>query len=1037
MNPDEISQVAAYHQATKHSYHRSARGPGHLDWNNQPDPFRRYCGAELIYLPAIVRDASPPYHRIFQPRSIPSVPVTAASISWFFELSLSVSAWKQSGDSRWALRCNPSSGNLHPTEGYLVIPPVAGIHQSPAVYHYAPKEHALELRAEFSEAAWNGLMNPFPAGSFLAGLTSIHWREAWKYGERAFRYCQHDIGHALAAYRIAAAALGWNLVLLENVEDAALSRLFGLDREDDFKEADCEHPDLVALVIPGNPLAEIPLNLDPDAIAKIASGSWKGAANRLSAEEIPWQAIDQVSQAAWKGKGGVTLLSKSGISSEGRCADPVSSIPKTRITARQIIRQRRSAVAFDGVTSISREEFYAMLSQTVPVLSGGVPWDAISWPSKIHLCLFVHRVRGLNPGLYFLVRDAEKRDLLKNCFKADFVWSEPEGCPDGLNLYLLKEGDYRRLATQVSCTQEIAGQSAFSLGMIAEFLPSLDQYGAWFYRRLFWESGMVGQALYLAAEFARIRGTGIGCYFDDPVHDILGLKDKTFQSLYHFTVGGPVEDERLTTLPAYAWSCEVPAGRFASRLGLSLGAETQNRAGTLPEQATRLWKNRTLARIGAGLSRFSRYASDHKNALSRILDSPINVIEASPCKTNGDDELLLGDSLNEWVSEGAGNPGGLVFCVRVGQLQGAGSRLMTEMEKRGTPFQDVVALAGGQVCLDPEFLRDQLDRSRHRLGIESLDMALMEIPEEMISTLGEDACLERIQKAAVFLQTQCDENKLLGFGVAAQGLACKKTDPHHLCFEKLMDAVGSLDGFSVIQFRANFINNEPFIAKNEGRSLAQMARDNGILVMIDRPLRVNVQDKELLLADVCGDQKEAVESAMGNLRKNFEDEELKIHSLKLADGRTLQELLRQANISSPFQFRSLVESARCFEPEERKTLLEMNRALEQATHQIRFVLERLVQAKFLESAVTREIIAKTESLFSQLKQNYKVRLLMQPSRDVRDIRAQYFPEASSSFLSLQTLGIEWLLDNGADLVVTGLTHADYVDEALQTLESLD
>ena len=26
----------------------------------------------------------------------------------------------------------------------------------------------------------------------------------------------------------------------------------------------------------------------------------------------------------------------------------------------------------------------------------------------------------------------------------------------------------------------------------------------------------------------------------------------TYQSLYHFTVGGPLEDERLTTLPAYA-----------------------------------------------------------------------------------------------------------------------------------------------------------------------------------------------------------------------------------------------------------------------------------------------------------------------------------------------------------------------------------------------------------------------------------------------------------------------------------------------------
>ena len=63
---------------------------------------------------------------------------------------------------------------------------------------------------------------------FNVGLTSITWREAWKYGERAFRYCQHDVGHALAALRFAAAALGWRLQLLQEWDDAMLARLLGL-----------------------------------------------------------------------------------------------------------------------------------------------------------------------------------------------------------------------------------------------------------------------------------------------------------------------------------------------------------------------------------------------------------------------------------------------------------------------------------------------------------------------------------------------------------------------------------------------------------------------------------------------------------------------------------------------------------------------------------------------------------------------------------------------------------------------------------------
>jgi hypothetical protein len=87
--------------------------------------------------------------------------------------------------------------------------------------------------------------------------------------------------------------------------------------------------------------------------------------------------------------------------------------------------------------------------------------------------------------------------------------------------------------------------------MIGEFGPSLRRYGPWFYRRLHWETGVIGQLLYLEAEATGLRATGIGCFFDDPVHQVLGFADTTFQSLYHFAIGGPVEDPRLTTLPPY------------------------------------------------------------------------------------------------------------------------------------------------------------------------------------------------------------------------------------------------------------------------------------------------------------------------------------------------------------------------------------------------------------------------------------------------------------------------------------------------------
>ena len=180
-----------------------------------------------------------------------------------------------------------------------------------------------------------------------------------------------------------------------------------------------------------------------------------------------------------------------------------------------------------------------------------MPWDVLPWEPAVHLALFVHRVDGLAPGLYLLARDPAKVSALRDATHPQFDWTSAAGCPDDLPLFLLQEGDARALAAQLSCGQDIAGESAFSLGMIAEFEPSLRRNGPWFYRRLFWETGLIGQVLYLEAEAAGVRATGIGCFFDDPVHQVMGFNDASFQSLYHLTTGGPVEDPRLTTLPPY------------------------------------------------------------------------------------------------------------------------------------------------------------------------------------------------------------------------------------------------------------------------------------------------------------------------------------------------------------------------------------------------------------------------------------------------------------------------------------------------------
>ena len=157
----------------------------------------------------------------------------------------------------------------------------------------------------------------------------------------------------------------------------------------------------------------------------------------------------------------------------------------------------------------------------------------------------------MTPGIYLLLRDNSVAPALRQAIREDAEWTEVAGAPQHLGLFRLFAADARDAARLISCHQDIAADSCFSLGMLAEFETTLNE-GAWHYRELFHEAGMLGQVLYLEAEAAGLRGTGIGCYFDDALHAMLGLSGHAWQSLYHFTIGGPLDDPRLRTLPPYA-----------------------------------------------------------------------------------------------------------------------------------------------------------------------------------------------------------------------------------------------------------------------------------------------------------------------------------------------------------------------------------------------------------------------------------------------------------------------------------------------------
>jgi hypothetical protein len=256
---------------------------------------------------------------------------------------------------------------------------------------------------------------------------------------------------------------------------------------------------------------------------------YEGIANKLSPSVYNWEIISEVARA--------TSVMQTAQENTALCKVHREASRE----AKEVILSRRSVHVMDKEKSfIKKKHFHSLLNAVNCSLDAKV--------NAAHLAIFVHRVEGYEQGLYLLVRDTDDLVNLKKELYATFLWQETEV----KNLYLLEVADFTIASKTISCNQDIASDGAFSLGMICKYAEELLQYNAHRYKELFWECGMIGQQLYLEATSLGLSGTGIGCFLDDLMNTrVLGLKNNTYQTLYHFTVGVGHVDSRIQTQPAY------------------------------------------------------------------------------------------------------------------------------------------------------------------------------------------------------------------------------------------------------------------------------------------------------------------------------------------------------------------------------------------------------------------------------------------------------------------------------------------------------
>ncbi|MBW3634545.1 MAG: SagB/ThcOx family dehydrogenase, partial [Chloroflexi bacterium] len=135
------------------------------------------------------------------------------------------------GGQTMAFRAAPTTGALYHIELYLVTGDLPGL---PAgVYHYGAHDHALrQLRAgDFRQVVVEATGHePATAQApAILVMTSVFWRNAWKYAARAYRHTYWDAGTMLPNTLAMANATGIPARLVLSFADAAIAELLDLD----------------------------------------------------------------------------------------------------------------------------------------------------------------------------------------------------------------------------------------------------------------------------------------------------------------------------------------------------------------------------------------------------------------------------------------------------------------------------------------------------------------------------------------------------------------------------------------------------------------------------------------------------------------------------------------------------------------------------------------------------------------------------------------------------------------------------------------
>lgn len=252
-----------------------------------------------------------------------------------------------------------------------------------------------------------------------------------------------------------------------------------------------------------------------------------------------------------------------------------------------------------------------------------------------------------------------------------------------------------------------------------------------------------------------------------------------------------------------------------------------------------------------------------EKALESALKKGMNLVDTSTNYGDGQSEILVGRVLKRLVENDTLKRENVVVVSKVGYVQGTNLQIVDKKRLEGHPFLDVFEF--GQelsYCIHPTFIADQIERSRSRLGLETVDVYLLHNVEYILKYLehkGEsldkarEIFYEKIRESFIYLESLVAENKIAVYGISSNTFGYPDESPESVSVEKCLSIANEISpnhNFKVVQTPLNWIEmSAAFWPQGEKqKTFLETSSEAGLGVLVNRPLNAIYNEGLIRLA---------------------------------------------------------------------------------------------------------------------------------------------------------------------------------------------